>query len=552
MAWQRRNVPVLLLAAALLAAATMLVVLSWQLTFFQDTWAILMGRQGNSAHDFLTPHNEHLVVFQVALEKVLIEVFGMTSAHPEMFVMIFTLLGSATLLFVYVSRRVGPWLGLMAAVLLLFLGSAWQVQLWPFEIEFSAPIMAGLGMLLMLERNDRRGDLWAFVLIVVAIGFGSLGISFALAALADVFVRRGERGWERVWIVVVPLFLYGVWYLGWGHEAQHHLTLHNILRSPPYVFDGFASSLGSLAGLNTPSITGPTPQPDWGRPLLVALLGLLGYAKWRRPGLAPTFWPIAVAALSYWLLAGFNFIPGREASSPRYVYAGAALVLLLVAELLRGVRVGPRALWAGAALTALAVLPNLAQMKEGADWLRDQTVLTRADTGAIEIASRTVEPSFGLTPEIAGTASLIDVSAERYLQAVRDHGSPAYSPEELASAPEAGRHQADVVLSLALPLSTKTELQTYDPGGAGAGCVEIDSGALPVGGVPLRPGVTRIEVAPGPQAAFKLRRFAANEFPVGTEGAPGESTTLLRIPRDNATQPWFLQVEAQQAARICG
>lgn len=550
MALRRRDAPVLLLGAALAGAAALLIALTWELTFFQDTWAFLMERQGSSLHDFLAPHNEHLVVFQVALEKLLINTFGMTTAHPELFVMIAMLLANGALLFAYVRRRLGDWSALMMAALLLFLGSAWQVQLWPFEIEFVAPIMTGLGVLLLLEREDRLGDAWACLLIVIGIGFGSLGLSFALAAAADVWVRRRERGlWSRLWIVVVPFALYGLWYVGWGHEAEHHLTLHNLLRLPPYVLEGVGTALAALSGLLTLNFSGPS-DPFWGRPLIIVVVALIAYVKWRRPGFAWTLWPVLVAAFSYWILAGLNYIPGREASSPRYVYASAAFVLMVSAELLRGSRLSRRGILIAGALTAVAVMPNLAQMKEGADWLKEQTVLTRADTGAIEIASRTVEPSFRLTPELAGTPSLVNVDAGDYLSAVEAHGSPAYSPVQLAATREVGRHWADVVLARALPVSLETEFGTYAHAAARS-CTAIAPGSAPPAGVELAPGSTKIEVAPGPPVSFSLRRFAVAEFPVKTSGAPGESTSYIGIPHDRASQPWFLHLEAQQPVRVC-
>ena len=67
------------------------------------------------------PHNEHIVVIQVVIEVILLETFGMTSATPEYVLLILALLVTATLLFVYVRRRIGPWPALMAAVVLLFL-----------------------------------------------------------------------------------------------------------------------------------------------------------------------------------------------------------------------------------------------------------------------------------------------------------------------------------------------------------------------------------------------------------------------------------------------
>jgi hypothetical protein len=530
------------------ASAALLIVLSWHLTFFQDTWPMLLDRRGFSASAFLAPHNEHLVVFQVILEKALVGAFGMTSARPEYLAMVAILMVSAVLLFVYVRRRTeDAWLALLATVLILFLGAAWPVQLWSFEIEFSAPIAAGIAALLVLDGESSRSDAWACLLMVVAVGFGSLGLSFVLAGVADVFVKRRQRGWGRIWIVAVPLVLYAIWYAGWGHEAVHHLTLENVLKSPTYVFEGFATAIGALAGFGSANTVAPAP-PDWGRPILIGLIGVAAFAKWRRPGVPKTFWPVAVAAVSYWLLAAFNFTPGREASSSRYIYAGAVFILMLATELMRGTRVSRRALPVLGAIVVIMVLPNLVLMKEGSDWLREQSVLTRADTGAIDIASRTVAPSFGLTPEVAGTGSLINIVAEKYLPLVHDYGSPGYSPAELARAPEAGRRQADIVLASALPLRTTTMPNAYRSS-VRPGCSPIP--ADPESEIALSAGVTRIELPPGPQVKFALRRFAVGEYPVLTEPTPGGAVAFIHIPADNATQPWMLHIEPEHGARVC-
>lgn len=553
MAWQRRNAPVVLLGAALLALGALLLALGWNLTFFQDTWAFLLDRQDFSANAFLAPHNEHIVVLPVTITKLLLAIFGMTSARPELVVMTLTLLASGALLFVYVRRRTSPWLALMAAALLLFLGSAWPVLLWPFEIEFTGAVMAGLAMLLLLDRDDARGDAWACVLLAISVLFGSLGLAFVAAAAIDVFQKHRDRGWRRAYVFAVPLLLYVAWYVGWGHTAEHHLTLHNVLASPAYVMEGFASAVDSLLGLSSIPVNSPG-QPDWGRPLLIGLIALVAFGQWRKPGFSPRFWPAAAAALTYWLLAAFNYIPGREAAASRYVYAGAVFVLLMAADLLQGVRFSRRGLLIAGVVTVAAIGPNLAQMKDGRAWLKEQTVFTRSDLAAMEIASRTIPPTFSLgSVEVAGTASLAIVEAGKYFEAMHRWGSPAYSPAELAAAPEPGRHYADIVLSRALPISTVTRHGAFRKEvAAGERCVILPGGdASQRLEVPLSPGLTRIELARGPHAALSLRRFAVDEFPVVTEGAPGESTTLLRIPRDNASQPWYLHVEASQRARVC-
>lgn len=547
MAWPRRNVPVVLLGAALLASAALLLALTHGLTYFQDTWEFLINRRSFSADALLTPHNEHIVLIPVTIQLLGLKVFGMTSAAPEYVLLILALLVTATLLFVYVRRRVGPWPALMAAVLLLFLGPAWQDILWPFELGFVGSLLFGLAMLLALDRNDRRGDIAACVFLVVSAGFSSLGVSFMAAAAVNVFQRRHDRGLGRIYVVAVPVVLFAAWYLGWGHEAESHLTLRNILSSPPYVLEGLAASVESLVGLSKAAIDGRVVTVGWGQPLLVALIGLVIYGQVRRPGFSASFWVVAAATAANWFLAAFNYIPGREPTTGRYMYAGGLFVLLLAAELLRGVKIGRRALLVAGVVTLAAVASNLVFLRDGSRWLKNQTVLTKSDLGAIEIARRSVDPNFALTPEIAGTPSLIDVQAGKYLEAVREYGSPAYTPAELLTAPPVGRHQADIVLSQALPISTETYVRAKpNPEGS---CTSVTGAEAPE--VSLAPGVTRIEVAPGPHASFSLRRFATGGYPVPTEGAPGGSTTLLTIPRDASTQPWYLHVDAEQAVRVC-
>jgi hypothetical protein len=550
MALRRRDAPTLLLGAALIAAAIALIVLGWQLTFFQDVWAVLLERGDWNAHSLLAPFNEHLIVLQVVVEKGLVAIFGMGDNHPEMLFMTASLLAAATLLFVYVRRCAGEWMALFATCLLLALGTAWQVLLWPFEMNFPASLAAGIGMLLMLEREDRRGDAWACVLALVSVGFGSFGLSFAIAAFVDVCVRHRERGWKRIWIVVVPAVLYLAWYAGWGHDAVHHLTFHNILASPLYVFEGLASAIASLTGLT--GAEGAT-DPSWGKPLLVVLVGLAIWAQRKRPGVSKSFWPVVAVGLGYWLLAAFNYIPGREATSTRYQYGAAAIVLLLAAELLRNWRFSPRVLWIAAAATVVMIAPNIGQLGSGFNVLKEQTVLTRSDTAAIEIARRTVSESFALTPEIAGTPSLIDVGSAGYLPAVEEHGSPAYTPAELAGAEEPGRSQADIVLSQALPLRLLTLEGGFAPGRArAAGCTAVPPGGT-VPEVPLGPGKTRILVAEGGEATLSMRRFAAGgTYPVKLPTVPGDSSSLLLVPHDEAPEYlWALHVEAAQEAFVC-
>ena len=538
--------PYALLGVAVVASLVTLLSLSSGLTFFQDTWAFLTRRQEFSAATFFDPHNEHLVAIPVAIEMLLVELFGTTSALPEYLVLNAMLVATALLLFVYVQRRLGPWPALLATIPVLFLGPAWDVLLWPFEIALVGSTMTGLAMLLALEREDRRGDLAACLLIALSIGFSSLGIPFAVAAFVDVLQRRRTLGLRRLYVPGVALVLFAAWYLGYGHEAKSYLSAENVIHSPTFVAEGVSASVGALSGLTVLS-GDPVGRPYLGFALLVVLVGLYLWKVRRLPGPTSRFWPVVAAGGTFWVLAAFNRSPGRDAMASRYMHFGAILILLAAADLLKGARFGVRALMVGAAVVLAATAINFQELEKGSDNLRHQTVLTKADLGAMEIARKTISPYFLLSPEVAGTPSLIDVNATSYFPVAREHGTPAYTPSELAAAPEKGRAQADVVLAAALPVS----LQAHPPRGrARGGCVE-----LPGGGanrvLRLGPGTTRIELDPGPRAAVLLRRFATEGFPIFLGNVQGGSVAELAIPRDRARRPWRLFLEARQPARAC-
>ena len=162
----------------------------------------------------------------------------------------------------------------------------------------------GLGALLVLERRDRAGDAWACVLLVLSLTFSELGIPFIIGVAVVIALDRGP--WRRAYVVAVPLVLYAIWYLGWGHTATSYLSFHNVANSPAYVLDGFASSIGSLLGLSTPPITGGTGGVEWGRPLLVGLVVLAAVRLWRLGRFPATLWVPLAIGVSFWFLTAAN------------------------------------------------------------------------------------------------------------------------------------------------------------------------------------------------------------------------------------------------------
>jgi hypothetical protein len=550
MARTARNAPVVLLALALAGAAVLFLALTWHFTFLIDSWEFLMNRRELTVDALMQPHNEHIVVIPVAIELLFLHLFGMDGARPEYVLLTIMLLVSDYLLFVYLRRRVGSWMALFGALLILFLGPAWELLLWPFEISLLGSVLFGLAMLLALERADRRGDLLACLFLTISIGFSSLGLAFVVAALVAVLQSPRERWRSRAFVVVIPIVLYALWYVGWGHDAESHMSLRNVLASPRFVAESMAAAAGNLFGLGTSPVSGAT-ELFWGAVLVAGIAAALGYRRWQRPGFDPGFWPVAAAAGFNWFLTAFNQIPGRDPSSSRYQYAGCVFIVMALANLLARERFSRRVLLIGAAVTLLALGPNLVVLKDGRDSLAEQSDFARADTEALQIARRTVPPEFQLSPEVAGTPALVDVSAGPFFEAVDENGSPSYSEAELLTAPELARHQADIVLSQALPLKTVIGVGGYDARGGSENCVVVRAEAPALSGVPVHPGQTRIEVPPGPEAQLTMRRFTAEEFPVALGPAPGGSSVVLHVPRDESPRPWYLHVSAEQPVRVC-
>ena len=447
--------PFILCLAGLVAASwTVLLVLESEVTFFADEWAFLLDRTGRSVGVFLDPHNEHIALAPVSIYKSLLATLGMDSAFPFQVVSTLVFLLSATLLFAYLRRRVGDWPALLGSALILFLGASWIDLLWAFQIGFSGSIAAGLGALLALDRDDRVGDRIACALLVVSTSFSELGVPFVAGALVSVLVG-GRPRIRRLYVAFVPLALYAIWWLGWGHTAESTFSLDNVLDSPKFVFDAASQAMASLLGLATP-LTGNGGDPvglNWGRILLVIGIGLAVWRFWRLGRVPRPVWVVLAIGASFWFLTAFNASFLREPTSGRYPYPGGVFLLLIAAEVLRGVRINTRALALGSALTALAVLSGLWFLHLGqSNILKPYSEGLRARLAAVEIARDRVDPGF-----FVQTFVFSATDARSYLSVADAYGSPAYSESELASSTVAARAEADNVLVRGLGIELGSE-----------------------------------------------------------------------------------------------
>jgi hypothetical protein len=529
----REHPAVVLAAGAMLLSGALLLHWLGRLTFWRDEWNFLLHRRSWGADTFLDPAVEHLSTIPVLLYKVQLEIFGMSSPLSYQVVAVLGFLASVALLFVYVRLRLGEWLALAAILPILYLGPSWDDLLFPYQIGFFGSVACGLAALLCLDRPTRGRDVAATILLTTGLLFSDAGLPFVAATAVSVGLDRDRL--RRAYVAVIPAALWIVWYLGWGHTADTFVSLHNAANVASYVLDGVSSSLATWLGLNIPLGDVRASSLEWGRPLLVLAIGL-GALRLQRLGRIPGQLLVALTVLvGFWALTGLNTSVFGPPTAGRYQYIGVVGLVLVAAELARGLEIRR---WVTIAVLAVAVaagVANLSLLKTNAHGLQGIAQQQRGGLAAIELARDSVSPDLQLTQENSGVDYLGLLDAGSYLSAVDAFGSPAYSAAELPNAPEAGRVAADRVSALALQVALAPA-----PDATGSDCVTAQPAANPVVIEVPRHGLLLTAQSAGTQAA--LHRFATESFPVSLGMLPRGRQELLRIPPDRSPHPWALQL----------
>lgn len=540
-----------LAAVALVAAGCALVGYEARhLTFYLDDWNFVLGRRGFSAQVFLAPHVEHLSAVPILAYKLLLAVFGAGSYAPFMVLLLLVHAVACLLLYVLARRRVGPWLALAPTAVLVVLGPAWQDLLWAFQVGYLGSVAAGLGVIVCLERGDRRDDLGATVLLIVSLACSSVGLGFIIVAAVLLGLEK-PRPWRRWWILAVPLALYGLWYAAYGVSDAHS---DNITRIPGYLLKALAAAAASVTGLGQTHNSQYLVSTTYGG-VLAAIGVVLLVIHLVRGGRIPALgWAMLAGAVALWTaqcLSGLLGGAAREANESRYQYVAAAFVLLAVVSIAQRWRPGRR----GAVLLFLVILlvlgANVSMLDQRAGVWRENTGYTAAATGVLRVAHNVVQPSFYaedfLTAGEIGNASVVGVlTAGPYLSAVHAFGSSADTPRQILREPEKVREAADLILARAERLSLHPIRGHARPAG---NCRSARSGA-DLKEVSLGPGRVTVQVAHGPPAQLQLRRFASS-YRFDSFGLSGGSASELRLPRDGSSLPWHLRVLGASGLRVC-
>lgn len=545
-----RSAPHIALGCLLMSAAALILTLTAGDTFYRDEWFFVAYRNGASITNLFAPHIGHLYVGQVLTYLLFFDRFGLDDYTPFRIFMVLVDLGLGVLVFAYCRRRVGPWIALFPAAIILFFGPGSDDVLWPFQAGFIMPLVAGIGALLALDDDRKPADRVVCCCLFVALCSSGISLAVAAGLIVDWALRPRRRA--RLWVWAAPLSLWFAWYI-WLGRLEPRLA-GDLSQIPEYVYRVATATADGIVGIGAPA----------GQLLLVVLAFVLARQFLLRMGPTRQATVLLVTLLTFWgLLAAGSRAGAFPATSNRYLLPGAVLMLLLLCELARGSTFEGRAIALAAAVTAVILAANIGILARSAHNQRDSAERTSIVLGAIEIAGAQVPPDFDID-SFAGNR--VGIPAGPYLAAVkRWDSSPALTEAQIGVASERRRTLADQVLQAGLPMTLNpgavdaARLSFPEPTRATGGTVRRDGQCVvmtPSAGemrldVPYPPGGLALRVAAGATAAVSLRRFAS-QFPPPRFNTTGPSPSVLRIPRDRSRQPWFVRVSAAQPVRACG
>lgn len=537
----------------LIALATALFLL-WAghgLSFRHDEWDIIQSRASGGIHNLLEPLNEHLSLVPLSLYYVLLHTVGLAHYPAYRTVLIAFHVCSALLVFLLVRRRLDPALALLAAVVTLIFGAAYEDMLFPVQIGQVGSILGGLLAWLSLDVRGRRGDFALLAALTLAVCSSGLG----LAVLAGVAVEvLWSKRWTHLAVVGVVLGAYLVWYARYGQSATHG----DLSRIPSFLAGIVAYTVVGTVGLwplyHLPAAGLMVVTVLLCAGLIVAVViarrhGLLALddaadvdAGREGPDQARLAGLVATAG-AFWVLTAI----ARSGLSPyrsRYAHLGGIVVILIAAELLRGRRLPPRlSVLAAVAGTAFALI-NLPYIAHNAVKYRDDSAVLDAELAAVQLRSSTVPP--GLHPDPSRDPQ---VAAGPYLRAVDAlHSSPADEPAQIAMASPFARTAADAVL-----VRIAEPLRIVSVRAAGRDCrpaATSEDRIASMSGIAIPPDGTVIVNRSAAAVQVGLRRFG--DRPVWLPAPVPAGMAAGVVPgSDRLSVGWHLSVSRGTGVSVC-
>jgi hypothetical protein len=523
------------------------------LAFADDSinWIMLNGF--GSSKVVIEPYGGHLILTPMLIFRAVLGAAGASYTAMGV-VQVALLLILSGLIYEYGRRRLGPLLALPAAIVILFLGSSFNVLMQPMiGIQFLCALVPGVAGLLALERVDRRGDIAACAFFSLAtLGF-EMGLAFVIGGVVSIALRDDRL--RRAWIVGVPFVIYGIWRIWAAKYGGSGIHLSNVLWVPAYAVDSIGVVVASFFGLffwvgsgqlTSLKLTGfDLSHLAEGLFLLTAetfTAVLLIRRLLKRGRLPNAFWMALAVLVAIWVEHGLALGPNRTPGEVRYVFPDTVVFLLLALECVRGIRPTRLALGGAVVLTVIAVVGNLPRFQEGRSILVEYSNGFRSSVAVMELDGPRMRPDFNPATEAAeaftpGRETLIGPTSVAQLSG--KYGRFGYSIPALREQSEGQRETADIVAARGLGL------ETAPAGAGGRECRPANAAEM----IPLPPGGALLRAKKA--SPLLLRRFGSR-YVVEVGRLPAGRSFAIRIPEDSSTIVWHAYAPDAGGLNACG
>jgi hypothetical protein len=345
----------------------------------------------------LTPHGGHLQFVPRVVYKALLELSGLDYL-PFRILTAAMICVTVGLLFKYLASRIPPVVALAPCLVLLFFGSDPLHALQGNGFTVLLAMSMGLLALIAFERNSRLGDVVASAALVVGIATYSVALPFVLAIAVAAAARREIR--SRIWVAAVPAVLYVAW-LVWAKSTDaggvgSSADFTNLLLIPAWSFQALAAVGSALSGVSFDFSEGSSGlASSLGAPIAVGILVLTAILV-HRNGISIKLLTVIVAALGLWSMqalvshGGGLEISARLPDDARYMYPGAIVVVMVLAEAARNVN------WSNLTVAIVAVVAlaglgtNFYLLREAGTDLRAQAASFHRGAAIYDLMARIV------------------------------------------------------------------------------------------------------------------------------------------------------------------
>lgn len=522
---EQRVAAMLLIGALVMLAAAWVYIRRGQ--FFDpldiDVFAVYQGG------DVFRPYHGHLSLIPAGIYKVWMAVFGISNPWPYTVLSLVTYGSIAVAMFLTHRRIVDPLVAAIVSVAAIWSWSAQDAIRFNFMINFYLPALMLLIAWALIRRDTRRDDALSVAAVTVALASSGVGLVAVVAVIAELSLRRHFR---RASWYLPPILLWLVWYLATRHDSRAAST------SLEWGLFGYAWEV--VVSILSGFTIGWRPGAVITTVALVVLC-VRAHRRWQTVDAHVIGTFIALAAFVVLVtLSRAEESKMTKAFSPRYIWFGDLLLLVIVLGCLRGRPVDRRGLAALAAAGLVGAAAMLFGLRANRAWLFESSFAVIPNLRIVEAAGPLMDPAKSL--------QYGDATAGDYQALVRRYGAPA----KLMGLTDRGYMIARVIHDGRLIRAEGIDVDRVTVRPACSTTWRPLGSADQRHGVEIPPGST-VVVTPafGERSWIRLWRFAVNSDGSWLRRGSPDDLVVLGLPVDSSTAPWHVRVKPGSTADVC-